>query len=424
MLDAGAAALSTQGGSTGASTGVPAAGNMASSRAFRLYLQKFAVTHALDTSGSAVQVARRWAALDRSLQLTYIADHPALVGSTDGIPVIDRDRANRERLPPLAADLNSRLAALGPQPLPTRLTDRAAAGNGPPDPDPLSHTIFDNSAPLAWQAEHDALVGKLAGLQQIRVRLADRSLPTAYLIDVRASDGVGQAIVATGNPDTAHEVALYVPGTSNSLDNIAGSIARSDEMWTAATAVGSPDSGTAVVTWMGYQAPATIADAAKRQFADDAVTPLARFLTGLRATHPAGRSTTTLIGHSYGATTVAIAAAATPLDADNLVFVASPGAGVASSYDLHLNGVDTAAMPGHVYSTASAADPIADVPGFIWADDPTHDSFHDTVFASDAHPDIAWYDGNDHSRYWDPGSSSLNSIGLIIAGRGATLAPR
>jgi pimeloyl-ACP methyl ester carboxylesterase len=76
----------------------------------------------------------------------------------------------------------------------------------------------------------------------------------------------------------------------------------------------------------------------------------------------------TVIGHSYGATTVTKAAAAAPLDADNLVLLGSPGADVDSVTDLHLVGVPAGMIGRHVYATASGADPVADTPGFIWAD--------------------------------------------------------
>ena len=180
----------------------------------------------------------------------------------------------------------------------------------------------------------------------------------------------------------------------------------------------------ATVVWMGYQAPATISDATL-DHCERTATSLPSFLNGLRVTHIGAKSLTTVTGHSYGATTLSLTASRTPLDADQLVFLASPGAGknVTSSRHLKLVGIPSDSMPRRVFSTASAADPVADTPGFIWPNDPTHQSFQDQTFYTEAHPtimpdlELPFFNFHDHSSYWDKGSLALLEQGQIGAGR-------
>lgn len=83
-------------------------------------------------------------------------------------------------------------------------------------------------------------------------------------------------------------------------------IDRSDRMVAAATEAGSP--ATAVVTWLGYDAPDDLVDAASESYADNGKGALAGFEDGLRATHQGVPSHNTVVGHSYGTTLVGHAA--------------------------------------------------------------------------------------------------------------------
>ncbi|WP_239154134.1 alpha/beta hydrolase [Amycolatopsis sp. FDAARGOS 1241] len=89
---------------------------------------------------------------------------------------------------------------------------------------------------------------------------------------------------------------------------------------------GSP--APSVNTWVGYDAPGELWDAASESYADNGKAGLSRFEDGLRASHGGSQSHNTMLGHSYGTTVVGHAARDGGLNADDLVFVASPGAGV------------------------------------------------------------------------------------------------
>ncbi|HEV7980258.1 alpha/beta hydrolase [Amycolatopsis sp.] len=67
------------------------------------------------------------------------------------------------------------------------------------------------------------------------------------------SNDDGKAILAKGNPDTATNVASYVPGTTSDLATFGDEASRGDIMHAAAERAGSPS--TSVITWLEYDAP-------------------------------------------------------------------------------------------------------------------------------------------------------------------------
>src|SRR5699024_1176821 len=126
-----------------------------------------------------------------------------------------------------------------------------------------------------------------------------------YLIDLDSS-GDGQAVVSVGNPDTADNVNVYVPGTAAELNDIGGDLHRAETM--ATDAHEASDRPTASVMWLGYDAPDTVADAVLERYAEGAAADLSRFTDGLRATSEDGPANLTMTGHSYGSTTIGVTA--------------------------------------------------------------------------------------------------------------------
>ncbi|GAB3722414.1 hypothetical protein GCM10027598_37140 [Amycolatopsis oliviviridis] len=314
-----------------------------------------------------------WASLSDTAKVALLQGNPGLVGNLDGIPAADRDAANR-------AVLAREIARLQGDP-------------------------------------------KLRGLEAIQQRL-DRSDPQAFLLGLDTG-GDGKAIVSAGNPDTAVNVATYVPGTGSELSKIGGDLNRSDKMWAAATTSGSPS--TAVITWLGYDAPNEITDAASAKYADGGKAALAGFQDGLRETHQGPPSHNTVMGHSYGTTVVGHAARDGGLAADELVFVASPGVGAHDVSQLHLDGVDPGETGKHVHSTVAEHDMInlanVEIAGYdpILGQDPTDADFGGQVFTSAPGTD-GWggYSTEAHSEYWEDNNPSLNNLGQIIAGKPTT----
>ena len=174
-----------------------------------------------------------------------------------------------------------------------------------------------------------------------------------------------------------------------------------------------------MTTWMGYDRPMDLLQAAHTSYAHNGATALDDFQAGLRASHDdaltRGPSINTVIGHSYGSTELGAAALdGHHLDANNVVAVGSPGMLAEHASDLDLD-------PGaRVYATRAENDVIGVVTGASLGPDPMLSSFGGTPFEASAgvagafdRPTV-----DAHSSYWDNMSNpALINLGRIIAGR-------
>ncbi|MEV0650259.1 alpha/beta hydrolase [Phytomonospora sp. NPDC050363] len=383
-----------------------------------------------------------WDSLTPEQRQWLIATQPGLVGWLDGVPAASRDQANRLTLSREQKRVKDRLELLKSQ------------GQEGGD-------------------EYKDLQGKLKGLDAIEKRLqagngdgqaadgVQGNGQRAYLLGVDTS-GDGKAIVAIGNPDTADNIVTYVPGTGADLSKVGGDMNRVDRMVFDANQM-DPSERTAGILWLGYDAPDDIiqfppgGDATDPKYAKGAGADLDLFQDGLRATNEGGRSTNSVIGHSYGSTVVGYTARDHGLDIDNAIFVGSPGVGVERAADLGLN-------PDNVYSSHAKNDPIqyALDPGdlarnlvipspdqdLIHGHNPSRADFGGHRFQSDAgtplmDPQVKTktYDpfgrfgpsvtvptgvdlnlsGEAHSQYWDDGNESRTNVAKIVTGNGDTV---
>jgi pimeloyl-ACP methyl ester carboxylesterase len=193
---------------------------------------------------------------------------------------------------------------------------------------------------------------------------------------------------------------------------------------------GAADRPVSVLAWMGYDAPDAITDPriAQTALARRGGELLAADVNALTLTRH-GPSHVTVIGHSYGATTVADAAAGHGMRADDVVLVGAPGTDLAhSAADFGLPA------GGHVYVGAAATDPVtnlAGIPGRFpgtelplgragLGADPAADGFGSTRFKSEF-GGWSWEPWADHDRYFESGSESLFSIAAIASGQGDEL---
>ncbi|WP_446225656.1 alpha/beta hydrolase [Nocardia sp. IBHARD005] len=268
-------------------------------------------------------------------------------------------------------------------------------------------------------------------------KVADSNSPTGQpRMLLGMDDNSGQrvhSVVADGNPDKATNVTTYVPGTGSQPSKMEGDIGRIDSMSAAAKAAGADNPVS--IAWLGYDAPPDVLkegdnDATRSKFAQAGAPALTSFQDGLRATHEGAPSHNTVLGHSYGTTVVGLSATdGRVLAADNVVMVASPGAGVDHARELSLAGVPDGQQYQHVFSTRAENDPTpgySNIPDFVPSvdshkADPTSADFGGQVFSSDPGTSGPWwsagYSGDAHSEYWNSGSTSLRNMGAIIAGR-------
>lgn len=272
-----------------------------------------------------------------------------------------------------------------------------------------------------------------------------------WAYDPLAFNGKGRAAVAIGNPDKARNTAVIVPGTNSSVRagwmsdgtddaiNLYQQAARAD-----------PQHSTAVLAWMGYDAPEfasrwqqAVTDPSNLEQvgtpwrARQAGALLAADVNGLAATHDASIPRhVTVLGHSYGSTTVADAFANSGMRANDAVLTGCPGADLASSAaDFRLDG-------GRLYVGAASTDAISwigesgtGLPNGLNATlnrplgplaglgtDPAHTGFGAVRFHAEvagSHSVMPWF--TDHSHYYDVGSEALHNMTEIVTGHGDRL---
>ncbi|WP_409426294.1 DUF4226 domain-containing protein [Mycobacterium sp. SMC-11] len=242
-----------------------------------------------------------------------------------------------------------------------------------------------------------------------------------------AFGGRGRAAIAIGDPDTADNTTVLVPGAHSSVRD--GYLSHPEGRDVYREVVRSdPDRSNSVVVWMGYRAPDSLFDPAVTQPAAARAGGrlLAADVRALAASH-VGASHVTVVGHSYGSTTVADAAASAGLGADDVVLVGSPGTDLAhGANDFHLPA------GGHVYVGAASSDPITGFGGQPQLSlpttsatvglgaDPAADGYGSTRFKAENHG--VTLPMSSHSSYFAPGGESLFSIGDIASGHGDALA--
>ncbi|AIA04799.1 alpha/beta hydrolase [Streptomyces noursei] len=310
--------------------------------------------------------AKWWAGLTEQERQSYLDAYPEKIGWLDGIPCADRDEANRKVVDLQLAeyDMKKQNGELG---------------------------IHDQRNYDGLQKLQNAL-DKADGTGDDSKRL--------YVLGIDTKHD-GRAVVSQGNPETARNVAIQVPGTDNDLSNVDEQIDRVDRLQQAAGDKGAKD--TAVISWLGYDAPETDNSMFSTGRADPAGDDLRSFTQGLRQTHEGERAHMTVLGHSYGSTVIGAGAShGGGLDADDIVVVGSPGMTVDHAKDLNIN-------PDHVWA-GGAEDDIVSIgaSGLTLGEDPMEKEFGGKVIEVDT---------EGHGGYWDKGSESLANQGRIIAGR-------
>jgi hypothetical protein len=349
--------------------------------------------------GASPPVVRAWWSGLTPAQRRWLVGHePALVGGLDGVPVAARDQANRlllgARREELLAERRRLLARVPPGPL--------------------------ESVRLR------AVAARLAGLDALTERLAGGA-PRAYLLGLDPT-GEGRVVVALDDPDHADRVLTYVPGMTAGLNDAPGELGRAARVLERCAAL-VPGERSAAVLWLDYDAPDFLTEAASAGQARDAGPALHRFQEGLRVTHEGPPARQTVLGHSYGSLVVGMAAREHGLAADALMFVGSPGVGVAHADELGVPAgqVWASTAPDDVIRLARPVDelgrpallgaaPLAAVLGWpdrtgheLWfGHDPADAGFGGRVFPSGR---------GGHAGYWEPDNPALDGMARVVLGR-------
>lgn len=329
-----------------------------------------------------------WQGLEPEQQEWVLADHPDLVGSLDGIPAADRDKANRLNLDNQLRSVREQAAAV------QYLLDHPGADPFYREP---HHPQDDQFRRHELARLLSALRTSEAGLVTVQEQLARHG--DAYLLLIDGA-GDGRVAIALGNPDHAAHTAVFVPGAATDLQDVGGDLTRALRLRQTADGLTLAPGDVSAVYWLGYDPP----DSAITAFVDgpshDGGAALRPFVDGLRVTHTPGDHHVTAVGHSYGTTVVAEAAKG-GLRIDDFVAVGSPG--LRSD---HVSELNLAAR--HVWVGLAGNDPIT------WAPD----GFHGPEPYDPAYGARRFETGTSgHSGYWETGSESLLNQARVIAGQ-------
>jgi uncharacterized protein YukE len=418
---------------------------------------------------SPAQASAWWKALGSAAQQQLIRRYPATIGSMNGLPATARDQANRLALREDQDSLERQLTRLEANVPPATIDEGRFGTRGSP--------AYDT-----WQASIASIRSQLNDISVLEQGLAmggHNGLPHAYLLGFSTS-GIGRAIVAFGDPDTAASTVTYVPGTGSTLTASGRDLANTAALWTQAHKL-DPGQSVSSVYWLGYNAPGfngnILADLHVAG-TKDAVTggqALAAFQAGLTAAHAPGvPDRAVLLGHSYGTLVIGEAAAHDGVRPSDVIFVGSPGAGVSKASQLGIPA-------SHVWAGANVNDPIPDIPpdafaqfpnvvsgavvgavgGFIFhgpggvASGAEQGAFAPLQAAHAQNPDASFYGTNPatpafggqvfnansvpgepstfnesyflsfhaHDTYWNPGSSSLGNMAAIVTGNYGLVTP-
>jgi len=280
---------------------------------------------------TATQNHAWWRSLTPAQQAQIVAAHPEQVGNLDGVPMSVRNRIDRARV---AAELAALQAA---EPSAAVMPDDMAAGA----------IAVPNPAYGVWQDKMSALVN---------TRLALQTHPDMALVMLAVGAERVDIALAVGDVDTADNVGVYAQGlfsnTSDAVDvrDVSQQMydleRQADQLITLSK---RRDLTTALVMWMGYDAPQNLIDAMSEKQAEDGAVSLASFADGIKAVNPSARVVG--VGHSYGSTTLGLAARRTSAFSAIVAF-GSPGLGTDRVSDLRVPA-------GDVYALANPVDPVA-----------------------------------------------------------------
>lgn len=348
------------------------------------------------------QFSELWDKLtDEEKEWAYQQDH--FIGNQPGMPFVDRHRFNERHLAELTAATQAEIDRLA------REHPGWAAGGKPATPNP------NPPAYQEWKKQWDAAHRSLDGYNTLGSKIESNDGVPRLLGFI---DDQGHAAVSIGNPDTAQRNAVFVPGTGQDLAAFNGSDGKSMDMFRAA--LDADPSLTAkdvsVTTWMGYDRPMNLFEAASTGPARGGAGALDTFVDGMHASHVGPPAIDTVIGHSYGSTLVGAAGSdGHHLAVDNVIAVGSPGMLVDHASELSLD------PDANVYATRARFDPINAATGWTLGPNPTNDSFGATTLEAAPGPTtgpriLGIPSIAAHSSYWDEGNPALANMGAIIAG--------
>lgn len=327
------------------------------------------------------------------------------VGNLDGVPAALRDQANRRLM---GLDLE-------------RLEAGETAG------------AFTPSERRALENIRAVQISLQSVEQQTDWRTGEPLVAELYVYEPVAFGGDGRAAVAAGQLDRADHVSVIVPGLGTTTASMADTGDRAVHLYEQSRHA-SGDS-VAVLEWAGYDAPSgslisgDVLGVVTQRMARAGAHQLAQDVAGLQAMRGDTSMHLTVIGHSYGAITAAIAADELGLQVDDLILVGSPGAGRAGDANELTTGRDhtwvgsasrdfvtSLAVTGWMDPTQVIAGTHG-IPPELLGNDPAEDDFHAQRFQAEHVGRGDSWNLNDHiDRYFEERTESLHNMAAIVTG--------
>ncbi len=359
-------------------------------------------------STEPAEVLRWWQALTSEQQADLVEHQTFWVGSTDGVPMRARHRANLRLLDTELHGRADQLTEDGREPL--------------ADLDEKQQRDLRGLLKLRmlFSAEAQANSEDMAG---ITTPIDERFL---YLLDAR--EYPLRAGVVLGDLDAADHIVLHVPGATTTIDlRLFREMVWMSNLRTEVARLLGSTRRIAILDWIGYQAPYDIAtkqalgnsgasvlvpgEASDDQYARAGAPHLARCGEGLRAI---GGPQVRLVasGHSYGASVFGLAMQIT--DVFDVAMVAGcPGMFITSVDELKLpeHSLYAAVAPGDVVALLNFfGQQVIQVPGVqILAPVP-----RTTTYPGGQRSLLKLTVG--HETYYDLGSVSLHGMAGIVVG--------
>jgi hypothetical protein len=297
-----------------------------------------------DVHDAAQRVRDQWGDLTQAERDAVIATetregHRTNLGDLDGLPASVRDVLNRhnlvedmvthhpqhaEAIREFAHAMDAHLADPDhvPRPNPVRSDDFNPSGRLKR----LASLFSDSSDVREGRRNADAAWNAVYGYPENGV---PRQL---YTYDPTAFNGDGRIAVAVGDLDTAGAVAVHTPGITTTIRSIELNVNNAENHHIRARQE-QGDLQTAVVSWIGYDAPSGHPiklgrETATQQFAEAGGHRLAHDVAGIVGSR-SDSPDVHLFGHSYGSTTTAHAGIDGRLAnyVSTVTLLGSPGAG-------------------------------------------------------------------------------------------------
>jgi hypothetical protein len=203
----------------------------------------------------------------------WLYDQNHGIGNHPGMPFVDKNTYNQRHLGELVATSQGNV---------DRMQHRF---------DELARRVYMGDTCSATGNELAALGPQLAaarhrldGYRAVNGVLNNKDGAPRYLALI---DDQGHAAVSIGNPDTASRTATFVPGTGQDMATFEGSDRKSEAMFRA-TLLADPSltaNDVAVTTWMGYDRPMDLGQAAWPGRAESGGAALDTFVNGMHLAH-------------------------------------------------------------------------------------------------------------------------------------------